>query len=359
MHQQHNPQYNTKISNVVTDAVILGRADWRRIKQDSIHLTAAQQMELYQQEDARKKQTLRAIKDQRSGLLEAEREKQALRKMQATQREMDEREEALAVAEAKGNEELDEVKTMNSHVTIARILTMRDRQKAENLREVERLRQREIADAEMLEEGRHRAVQIYRDREEMLAEQRRKGGEMLVAQMEEKRRNANLERERREREIEEMKRVNQAARAEELRIAEERRNRSREFLQDCLAANAVAMRRKQRETERNLEEGQMMVEYQRDKAAREEEYERQIAAQKAAKEREIAELRKKQQRTIDLKEQQDALRARRIEEEKERQAREKELADSRRMWELKEEQEKDRQQSMALKQRRIGETREG
>jgi hypothetical protein len=331
----------------------MNRDDWHRIRQDAVHLTAAQQMTVYQEQDARKKQMMRDIKNRRAGLLEAERDKQALRKVQATQREMDERELALAIAEAKGNEDLDEVKAMNAEVIAARVRTLRDRQVEFNRAEAQLAQEHTAEEARMLEEGRQRALRIYADREDALAEQRRKGGRMLVSQMEDKRRTAQLEAERRQREIEEMKIAHQLAREEEIRIEEERRLRSREFMQDCMAANAIALRRKQRDREREIEEGQMMQEYQREKAAREEAFERSVQEQKAAKEREIAEMRKKQQRTIDLKEREDALRARRIEEEKERIARRKELDAARKQRELKEVQDMDRQETLAIKQRRL------
>jgi hypothetical protein len=189
----------------------------------------------------------------------------------------------------------------------------------------------------------------------MLAEQRRKGGEMLVAQMEDQRRNAGLERQRREREIAEMTAASEMAREEDVRIARERRTRAHEFMQDCLAANRLAMRRKQREKDREADEEQMMVEYQREKGAREEERERQVREQKAQKEREISEMRKRQQRTIDMQAEKDALMARRAAEEKERAARKKELDDVRRQREVKEQQERDRQEALRLRQRRVAE----
>jgi hypothetical protein len=331
----------------------MARADWRRIKKEAVHLTAAQQMALQLEEDSRRKNALRAIKSARAGLIEAEAEKQRMLKVQQTQRQMDERELALEIAEAKGNEELDEVKTMNTEVIAARARTIRDRQLAANRIKAEQERAQEAEDARWLEEGRRRAVAIYAERERALSEQRHRGGAVIVAQMEERKRNARLEAERREREKEEMMRANLAAREEERLVLEERHKRSKEFLQECLAANVIQLRRKQREKERELEEAQMMVEFQAEKAAREEAYEQQVAAVKAAKEREVVELRKKQQRAIDTKAEVDALRARRCEEEKERIARQKELDDLKRVWELKAIQDQDRAASVALKQRRL------
>jgi hypothetical protein len=119
-----NSKYGTRISGTVVDAVILPRHDWKRIKRDSVHYTPAQQVARVQEEDARKKQTMRSMKDARSGLLEAESRTRQARKVQATEREMRERELALEVAEAKANEGLDEVKAMNTEVIGARVRTL-------------------------------------------------------------------------------------------------------------------------------------------------------------------------------------------------------------------------------------------
>jgi hypothetical protein len=171
--------------------------------------------------------------------------------------------------------------------------------------------------------------------------------------MEEHRRQARLERETREREKEAMQLANAHARQEDADLAEERRKRAAEFMQECMAANSVNLRRKQRDREREIEEAQMMVEYQRERIAREEEAERREAERKAAREREIAALRKQQQKAIDTQAEVDALHARRIEEEKERRARKKELEDIERAKRLRGEMQQDRENALSLKQRRL------
>ena len=329
------------------------RNDWKRIKKESIHLTAAQQLTLTQESDALRKQAKREIKDHRTTLLEREQEKQALKRIQETQREMDEREVALAIAEAKANEELDEVKAMNAEMMMARVRTMRDRQLEQKRIEARRQREQDEADARMMEEGRQRALKIYADRAAALAEQRRRGGEVILAQIAEKKRMQQIENEKREREMEEMKRANEIAKEEDVRLLAEKKRRSQAFLDECIAANRVAIRRKQKEKQREIEETEAIAEYQREKALREEEYEKKVAEQKAAKEREIAEVRKLQQRALDTREQEDELRARRIQEEQERKVRARELAEKKRQAEIRQQLQADRERAIALKQRRL------
>jgi len=353
MRTMHSAKYPTRVSNCETDAAVMGRDEWRRVKKGSVHLTAAQQMTQHQDDDGRRKATLRSIKNQRTGLLSAEQGKRVRERAEQTQRVMEEREIALSVAEAKGNEDLDEVKAMNAEVMAARVRSLRDRQLEQRRRAAQAALEREAADARMLEAGRQRALGIYAGRESALRDQRRKGGDVIIAQMAEKRRQAQVDRERRDREIEEMRRAGEAAREEDRRIAAERKARSADFLSECMSANAVALRRKQRERERDHEEAQMMVEYQREKAAREEACEREVVERRAVKEREISEVRKLQQRALDTRAHEDALRARRIEEEKEREAREKELAGVRRQQEVRAEMQDDRERAITLKQRRL------
>lgn len=350
---QHKPKYNTRIGNVTGDAIILRKNDFKRTKKEAVHLTAEQQMELTQQSDMEKQRTLQEIENKRQQLLDAEQERKRRKEFEATKSQMQSTQHALAVAEAKDDEELDEVKLFNTEMMAARARTVRDMQLASNKKRLQQEREREAAEARMLEEGRLRAVEIYRTRELMLAEQRKKGGEVILAQIEEKKINGRLERQRRAKEMEEMKRANLAAIEEDKQLLSEKKRRQHEFLSDCLAANALSLRRKQREKERDIEEAQMMVEYQAEKAAREEAHEREIIAAKAQKEREIAEIRKKQQRAIDTQAQRDELNARRVQEEKERLARQKELDELKKQQTLREMMQTDREQAISLKQKRI------
>ena len=140
----------------------------------------------------KKRTQTRAIKDKRRRLIEAERTKQETLKNLATQQEMDEREYALKVAEAKANEELDEVKAMNEEMMCARVRTIRDAQLELNKQRRKEEKEEEARMAKMLEEGRQRALQIYANRERMLLEQRKKGGAVILAQIEEKKRTSSV-----------------------------------------------------------------------------------------------------------------------------------------------------------------------
>jgi hypothetical protein len=353
MRSSHNPRFTTRLSAVATDAVILARRDWKRMKHESFHLTAAEEIALVRRQDEEKRRALEEMETHRRTILESEARTQALRKTAATAQQMHDREIALEIAEAKANEDLDEVKAMNTEVMAARARTLRDAQLAQRRVLADLEREGEAADARMLEDGRLRAVEIYSERERALKTQRFAGRDVLLAQIAEHRKAAEQERALRAREKAAMEAANAARVEEDRRLEEERRTRQREFLSDCIAANDVTFRRKVRDREREIEEAQAMVEYQNEQAARAEQREREIAAAKSQKQREIAEIRKRQQKMIDTQAEVDELRARRVQEEKERQERQKELDAARRHEALVGEMRADRVEAETVKQRRL------
>ena len=353
MRTYHNPKYSTRITQVQGDAVILRKNDWRRAKKEAVFLTPEQILEKTQNEEFEKQKTMHAIDAKRTQIVDAEIASQQRAKQQATALSEQKREAQLAIARAKANEELDEVKLMNQEVAAARTRTIRDAELLLHKKRQQEEREREKREAEELEKERQRALQIYKEREDALREQRKLGAQMILKQIEDRKGLKGIEEARRKKEIQEMMEANQLAIEEERRLAQERRQRQQDFLQECLEANKQSILRKQREKEREVEEINAIAEYQRQKAAREAEYERTVAERKAQKELEIAEVRRKQQRLIDTQAEIDELRARRVQEETERKARQKELEEARKKQEEREMIIKDREQFLRLKQKRL------
>jgi hypothetical protein len=349
----HHPRYPTRLSAVATDAVILPKRDWKRMKRASFHMTAADELALVRQQEEERRKSLEDIETHRQSILASEERKQLLQRTAATSREIAEREQALEVAEAKANEELDEVKGMNSEMMAARVRTLRDRQLSDRNRRSQEKNEADARDAKMLEDGRLRAVGIYAAREDALRSQRMAGKDVLLAQIEDRKQSHVEDRQRREREIAEMERANELRKAEDESLDVERRTRQKEFLVDCLAANEASRRRKVRERERDIEEVQAMVEYQKEQAAKDAKREAEVQEIKSRKEREIAEIRKSQQKMIDTQAQKDELLARRVQEEKERQARQKELEDVQKRQKTVLELRNDRVKSIEMRQSRL------
>ncbi|OHT03748.1 nasopharyngeal epithelium specific protein [Tritrichomonas foetus] len=242
---------------------------------------------------------------------------------------------ALKVAETKANEDLDEIKTINSLMVAAEARTIRDQQLIENVE----IKKREIEEKkrwdERLETNRLTALNLYDERERTLREQRIKGRRIIETQIEEHKINAILEAERKDRELKALMAQNAAIAEEERRILMEKKKRQQDFLHDCLQANEAQKRRRLEAREREKEEAQMVIEVAAQKALAEEALEAERAAQKALKEREIDSIRKKQQRAIDTKAMRDETMAIKVQKEKDQLAREREERDKKKIEDMK------------------------
>jgi hypothetical protein len=323
------------------------------MKRESFHMTPAEEIAHVRQQDEERRQALAELETHRQVILESEARQQAQRKSAATTREIEEREEALEVAEAKANEELDEVKAMNSEVMGARVRTLRDAQVAANRRRAAEDREADRAADRMLEEGRVRAVQIYAQREAALKKQRGAGRDVLVAQIDEHKRVASQDRQTRASEINAMREADEVRIGEDARLEAERRERQSEFRDELEAATVATHRRKIRDREREIEEAQAMVAYQSDLAEKEAARDAELARARAAREQDIAAIRKRQQKAIDTQAVVDELHARRVQEELERKEREKELAAAQRRERTAQEMWKDREEALTNRQKRL------
>ena len=200
----HNPKYNTRITNCAVDAVIIPRNDWRRMKKEAVHLTPEQRAELKKKQEEERMQTLSTIQTKRMTMISPEISEKTRLRTKSCLAQVEDRDYALKIVDAKRNEDLDEIKTINSLMTAAEARTIRDRQLIEN----EEIRKRKIEEKkewdQKLEQNRLTAVKLYDDREKTLKEQRVRGRRIIEAQIEEHKINAILEAERKDRENKEM-----------------------------------------------------------------------------------------------------------------------------------------------------------
>ncbi|EAY03942.1 nasopharyngeal epithelium specific protein, putative [Trichomonas vaginalis G3] len=323
----HNPKYNTRITSVATNAVIVGRGDWRRVKKEAKHLTPEQRKQIALNDEKTKQEQLLQITKKRENLIDTQTKPEVITRNLQTLNTFEERDYALQIADTKADEDLDEVKKINSEMVAAKARTFRDQQLEihRQMKEDEKAEERSIAD--MLEENRQRAKSHYDEREASLKEQRRRGRAIIELQIEEHKINSILEAERRDREAKALAIQNEQIRQEDERIRAEQKARQQAFLHDCIAMEEALVKRKAEEKRQEQELAQMTIDYANEKALKEEARERQILAQKRLKEREIQEIRSKQQRAIDTKAIRDEMMAQRVQEEQARAAAEKEEAE--------------------------------
>ena len=313
----HNPKYNTRISSIATDAVLVKRDNWRKIKKEATHLTPEQIAEIRRKQDEEKMTTMSAIQTKRTSLIKPEITKQTLLNTRTKLLQTEEREPALKIKDELDDEELDEIKFVRSQMAAAEARTLRDKQLIENVEIREKKKEEEKEWARKLEENRIIAVKLYDDREKTLREQRIKGRAIIQAQIEEKKINKILEAERIDRERKAMLEQNERIAEEDRRILMEKKKRQQDFLHDCLQANEAQRKRKQELREREKEEAQMVIEVAAQKALDEEAREKEQALEHALFERKWAEARKKQKRITDMQSIRDEKAAIKVQKEKE------------------------------------------
>ncbi|KAH0789992.1 cilia- and flagella-associated protein [Histomonas meleagridis] len=333
------PKYSTKLSNVTTDAVILPHNDWKRVKRTATRLTPTQRAEIARKQEEEKTKTMKQIQTKRSKMFTSSIAPETFSNTHKKLDSYEDKDYALQIAETKANEDLDEIKHIKSQMAAAEARTICDQQ----LHEHELARQREKEEKEQwdkkLEENRQAAVHLYEERERILREQRIRGRDVIKAQIEEKKINSILEAERRDRENKALAEQNALIAEEDRQIALMRRRQQQDFLHDCLQANEAQKQRRIAERQREKDEAQMVIDFQAEKALREERIEQEKAAQRALKEREIAEIQRKQKRAIDMQSIRDEMMAERVQEERNRIQNEREEAEHKKA-------ENDRMQTM-------------
>lgn len=95
-----------------------------------------------------------------------------------------------------------------------------------------------------------------------------------------------------------------------------------------MLANKEMEKAKELRKQQDIIQDLKILEYQKEKAAKDAAYEAELEKKKQEKEREVARLRAQQERARDLQAEKDALRAKREQERKEREWREKERLDA-------------------------------
>jgi hypothetical protein len=349
----HNPRYQTRISSVVTDAVIIRHDDWKRIRRGAVHLTPDEHAAIRQRQEQARQQTMSAIQTKRASQITPELSPDTANRTHFILSRTEERPTAVRIAEGKADEELDEVKFVSGQMVAAEARTIRDGQLVEHAAIHEVNREAERRWAADLERNRVEALEFYEERERFLREQRRAGRAVISTQIEEHKINAILEAERRDREAKALAEQNAKIAEEDRLIFEDRRRRQQAFLHDCLADEAARKERQKREREYEKEEVRMVMEVAAQRALAEAALEHERAATRALKEREINQIRKKQQRATDARETRDEEMAAKVQREKDDIARAKEQREREARWQLTAECTSDRKMMIRAKKERL------
>ena len=285
-------------------------------------------------------------------------DKERAQKMPPTEQQTLDKEKAeglLTKAQQMIDEEHDDVKHMNQMMLYSKVVTIRDKQ----LDEAKRLEQEWVEEQKrldlMMEIERLKSLKLQEEREVKRKDARKQGALVIIDQIKERELDRIKEQEMREREMHQMIRQAEQLKEEELKALHVKKERAVRMMGEVEEANkrAIEVKENRKKEEKDLE--QQIVDYNRNKALREEEKAAELKRIKEEKEREVARLRELQEKAADRQAEIDALRAKRAFEEGERQARDKERRDMEHKQKVLRDMEDARQRQFLEREQRLAE----
>lgn len=238
-----------------------------------------------------------------------------------TQEQIDRANGMLTKAQEQLDEEHDDVKDMNTKMTFSKVITIRDKQLAEN-----KALEREYMDEQkrldiMMEIERLKQIKLENEREERKVNARKAGAQVIIDQISERHQIRIKEQEEKEKEALIMKKQADAMIREEEERIREKQMKAQKLLVDVETSNRLAMALKEKKRLEEKEMDDQIIKYNLEKAKRE--YEAQVRDQRIRdeKERELQKMREAQEKNTNRQEEIDAARAKRAFEDSEVQAR--------------------------------------
>lgn len=264
-----------------------------------------------------------------------------------------EREQILGRAKRAMDEEMDDVKHMNMMMEYAKCAAVRETQIQEKQRLMEEAAEEERRLVQQMEAERIKAIQREEAEARARSAEQRAGARMIVKQMHEREAERIRQQELREQEAHVMlQKIKEAeSKEEDERVAKV--EAGRRLLEQVMTANNAAARVKLRKKQEEVEEDMRIAEYLKAKDAREREMELEQERVRAEREKEIARLRAMQEKAQDRQAALDELRAKRYQEQRDRQWRQKQLDEAARLDAMKREINDARERQRSEKERRL------
>ena len=250
----------------------------------------------------------------------------------------------LAAARKAKENSYDAAKEMDQMLKYAKVVTIRDIQKAEHKKMEEDYNKKEEKLDLMMEIERLKELKFQQEKEANRKKQIREGSLIVVDQIKEKDMKRMKDREQTAKEGEMMRRQMRLLLEEDRRNEEKKRLENARLAKEIENINKMSILNKEKKKLAEKELDLQIQKYNIEKIKKEEEELQEKKRIQAEKERETQKLREKQERVQDKQAELDELRAKRAFEESERKAREKERQElekkQRQMKELIEENEK-------------------
>jgi len=227
-------------------------------------------------------------------------------------------------------EQEDEIKALNELILNAKCHAIRDAQILEKDQISTEMEHEEKRLDTMMEADRINALKIEEEILKKRKEERLIGAMKIMEQIQENEQEHLLDIERKDQENRMMQKYLDKLCEEEADKLDKKRHEQQHLREELNHCNAEMINKKELEKEQNKLEELKVIEWQKAKAEREQAYEKEQERQRIEKEREVARLRTLQERARDEQAERDALRAKRAQENAERDWRRKEAEEMRR-----------------------------
>ena len=297
-------------------SIVLTSAEYARIKGAAKVLTPEEKAARARAQKAMKEEAQAASQDRKNYMTEMEAQRLKREKPSELEKEgKDKSRVLLAKAEEQLNEQEDEIKKLNEIILNAKCHAIRDAQLREKKEIHDELAEENKRLDEMMEIERLRALQQYEQRELDRQYKRVEGANIIKTQINDNEQRRILEDEKREQEKLAMLRYLEKLQREDIAQLEKKKESQKKVMADVAKANEEIRRQKEERLRQEKFQETKVMEYLKEKEAREIAYQAELEKQRIEKEKEIAHMRALQERAKDQQAEKDALRAKRIQEE--------------------------------------------
>uniref|UniRef100_A0A8C5P6T6 Cilia- and flagella-associated protein 45 n=1 Tax=Leptobrachium leishanense TaxID=445787 RepID=A0A8C5P6T6_9ANUR len=306
-------------------SLIIGSNEFYRIKSAAqVRTKEEREMEM-QTLKQEKEAAIEAVNERKNFMKQREMLRKKNAKLSDLEEEAQERAQyLLQKANTMRLEQEDEVKKLNEVILNAKCHAIRDAQLLEKTLITKELEEEEERLDQLMEVQRQKAIKMQEEIEEKRKHERIRGKQRIIQQMEENAEFRILDEEQRAVEAQQMLQYLEKLQMEDYKELEKKRQEQLEIQKEIKRINAENEKKKMEKKEQEGLIDLRVLEYTKQKIAREAEYEAEQERLKKEKEMEVARLRALQERARDYKAEQDELRAKRNQEAMERSWRQKE-----------------------------------
>jgi len=332
-------------------SLILHFGDYLRLKNEARVLSEEEKIMVYERAKAAKEAAMNEVQDRKNTMKMADLNRLKNEKLSDIEKEEQEKAEYLQKkANQQRQEQEDEIKYLNEMILNAKCHAIRDAQILEKVQISKEMTDEEKRLDSMMEADRQRALQVQEEIEKKRRDERLLGAMKIMEQINENEQERLLELERKDQENKSKQKYLDKLCEEEAERLNKKRDEQQRLREELNKCNADIIQRKELTKEQEKLLDQKVLEYQEKKADREQAFEREQERIRIEKEKEVARLRAQQERARDEQAERDALRAKRAQEQAEREWRHKEAEEERKKSETEEMLKHARSQQMDQKE---------